>query len=151
MAPVHFIPVFITNEQTIFLNTAFSKIGKERNTGMFLRLTDHFRGKLPVDAGGLVFGGRMPKEVDDAFGERIAAMNFPYVAKCDRDGNFLVDVPPVKVAVFVDAAVKEEPKVSLHAAAARTASTDDGAVQSEELVQPVIEAVDEKQALKKRK
>ena len=53
---------------------------------MYLKLTKHFKGSLPVDAGGVVFAGYGQKEVSDEFGQKCVASNFPYVVDCTNEG-----------------------------------------------------------------
>ena len=65
---------------------------------MYLILTPHFRGNIPIDIGGFVMSSRGPVQVPDALGQRLVGKNFPYCVPCDKDGKYLGAVPPVKVA-----------------------------------------------------
>lgn len=83
---------------------------------MLLKLTEHYKGRLPVDMGGVTFAGYGFKDVQpDAFAEILVKANFPRLAPCDRDGKYLVDVPPVPVEKKpeVKAEVKVEPSKSV--------------------------------------
>jgi len=68
----------------------------------WLRATAHYKGYFPLDAGGVMLGGYGPKEVTpDVFAAQVAAQNFPFVVQCDREGNYLVDVPAVEIKTEV--------------------------------------------------
>jgi len=103
---------------------------------MFLKMTEHYKGRFPVDVGGLVFGGFGQKEVEDSLGKMIADANFPLCAPCDREGNYTVAVPPVKVLVFVD-----EPPAPKVEDVPAVEDTDEASVLTDE--QPQVEAVTE--------
>jgi hypothetical protein len=63
----------------------------------YLRATPHYKGAFPLDIGGVTLGGYGQKEITpDSFADMVAAANFPFVVKCDRNGKYLVDVPPVE-------------------------------------------------------
>lgn len=64
----------------------------------WLRVTQHFKGHFPMDAGGVVFGGYGQKEVTpESFADACVKQNFPYVVHCSREGQYLDDVPAVTV------------------------------------------------------
>lgn len=65
---------------------------------MYITLTQHFKGKTPIDIGGFVISSRGPVLVSDDLGKRILPKNFPFVVPCDKDGKYLVSVPAMKVA-----------------------------------------------------
>lgn len=115
----------------------------------WLRVTPHYKGRFPLDGGGATFGGYGQKEVTpDSVADYIANSNFPFIVKCDRDGKYLVDVPPVDVPVVpqVPVAPAEAP-VPKSEAPAEAGSL----AQDENPVPPVIEVVETKKAPKKGK
>jgi len=105
---------------------------------MWLRITPHYKGKFPVQVNGENFGGFGPRFVDDKTGEATAKMNFPYCVPCDKDGKYLVEVPPVKVVVVANDPI---PTVSLQTESAGDTAGDD--LSEEDEVQPTIEAVND--------
>lgn len=68
---------------------------------MYLIVTKHFKGRFPVDMGGVTFAGYGQKEVENDFGARCAAQNFPMLVPCTITGKYLVDVPAVQETVVV--------------------------------------------------
>jgi hypothetical protein len=107
---------------------------------MYLILTPHFRGNIPIDIGGFVVSSRGPVQVPDALGQRLVGKNFPYCVPCDGDGKYLGAVPPVKVAP------KPPEKVIVSVEALKADAPEEKSVAEDE--QPVIEEVTDK---KKRK
>lgn len=106
---------------------------------MYLILTPHFRGNIPIDIGGFVMSSRGPVQVPDALGQRLVGKNFPYCVPCDKDGKYLGAVPPVKVA-------PKPPEKVIVPVEALQVETEEKSVAEDE--QPVIEEVVDK---KKRK
>ena len=106
---------------------------------MYLILTPHFRGNIPIDIGGFVMSSRGPVQVPDALGQRLVGKNFPYCVPCDKDGKYLGAVPPVKVA-------PKPPEKVIVPVEALQVETEEKSVAEDE--QPVIEEVADK---KKRK
>lgn len=113
---------------------------------MYLKLTKHYKGSFPVDAGGVTFAGFGQKEVSDAFGKLCVDANFPYVVPCTNEGVPLVDVPPVKEEV---APVAEAASEIATAKVEEVQVSEDG--QTVDIQQPAIEVVDDKAAKKKKK
>ncbi len=108
---------------------------------MYIKLTEHYRGRFPADAGGVVFGGFGRKEVPENVGKRIVKLTFPMVAECREDGSYVGEVPPVKVIEFPD--TTPEPQVSLPEPEPSTQSAVDAGVQTADEDQPTIEEVTE--------
>lgn len=106
---------------------------------MYLILTPHFRGNIPIDIGGFVMSSRGPVQVPYALGQRLVGKNFPYCVPCDKDGKYLGAVPPVKVAPKL-------PEKVIVPVEALQVETEEKSVAEDE--QPVIEEVVDK---KKRK
>jgi hypothetical protein len=111
---------------------------------MWLRMTPHFKDKFPIDVGGLVFAGYNPKQTNDEFGQRLAAQNFPWCVPCTPEGEYLVDVPPVKTLQLVAEAVV--PPVSLPKKEEAEAVADTAAPEED---QPVVEEVTHTRKTKK--
>lgn len=65
---------------------------------MFIKMTEHYRGRFPVDIGGLVFSSHNPREVEDKFGDLLVRSNYPNAAPCTKDGRLLMKVPPLSEA-----------------------------------------------------
>ena len=103
---------------------------------MYICTTPHYKGRFPLDAGGVVLLGPTPKFVHDDFGKLLLPGNFPKVVECDETGTYLVEIPPVPVIVYEDTTVAEVP-VSLPAA---TVETDDGTGDPGSEDQPLVEA-----------
>lgn len=62
---------------------------------MFIKITEHYKGRYPLDIGGLVFSGPNPREVEDKFGELLAKSNYPVAVPCTKDGTLLMKIPPL--------------------------------------------------------
>jgi hypothetical protein len=112
---------------------------------MYVSLTDHYKGRLPVDVGGLILNGRGPKETTDKLGKMIVTQNFPLVAECDIDGKFSVEIPPVpepvEPAPLVMVDEKPAPKPEGYIEEVTTTPVD----------QPVIEPVEETKVKRSKK
>lgn len=68
---------------------------------MYILLTKNFRGKFPVDAGGVTFADYGVREVGDEYGRRMCAAQPNIVVECDAKGN------PKKPIVDLHAVVSE--------------------------------------------
>lgn len=115
----------------------------------YLRVTPHYKGHFPLEGGGATFGGYGQKEVTpDSVADYIANSNFPFIVKCDRDGKYLVDVPPVE-----EAAVPQVPSAPPEAPAPKSPAPAEAGplAEDENPVPPVIEVVETKKASKKGK
>ena len=115
-------------------------------------MTDHFKGRFPIDIGGLLVPGKDAVQVDDRFGALLVKQNFPRVARCDASGKFLDAVPPVKVEVKVAPKPTEPEQVSLPAApTAPETDLTDGEMEGSNEDQPTIEPVMESPKGKKKR